>query len=157
MMRPRRRRGSPGLLGALLELAGMLVLAPFALGGALVTWMRHRSSDLKVKLARKDGSTTDTDELSPEFRENADTYIAQTPLGRLREPEDIADVVAFLVDDDARWVTGQTRPPAASSDAGLVQVSEVSGLQLIPKKGRARSGRSPIVGVALATLSPPQH
>jgi 3-oxoacyl-[acyl-carrier protein] reductase len=29
-------------------------------------------------------------------------------LGRLGEPEDIADVIAFLVSDDARWVTGQT-------------------------------------------------
>jgi 3-oxoacyl-[acyl-carrier protein] reductase len=33
--------------------------------------------------------------------------IAQTPLRRVGEPEDIADVVAFLVSDDARWITGQ--------------------------------------------------
>jgi 3-oxoacyl-[acyl-carrier protein] reductase len=32
--------------------------------------------------------------------------IAQTPLGRLGEPRDVADAVAFLVSDDARWVTG---------------------------------------------------
>ncbi|WP_256252185.1 SDR family oxidoreductase [Streptomyces sp. yr375] len=51
---------------------------------------------------------TDTDGLSPEFRANADTFIAQTPLGRLGRSEDIADVVGFLVSDDARWVTGQT-------------------------------------------------
>lgn len=30
-----------------------------------------------------------------------------TPLGRLGEPEDIADVVAFLTTHEARWVTGQ--------------------------------------------------
>jgi len=34
--------------------------------------------------------------------------IAQTPLGRLGEPQDIADVVAFLVSEDGRWLTGQT-------------------------------------------------
>ena len=29
-----------------------------------------------------------------------------SPLGRLGQPEDIADVVAFLCSDDARWLTG---------------------------------------------------
>jgi 3-oxoacyl-[acyl-carrier protein] reductase len=31
-----------------------------------------------------------------------------TPLGRLAEPADIADVVAFLCSDGARWITGRT-------------------------------------------------
>ncbi|MGW1713785.1 SDR family oxidoreductase [Streptomyces sp. NPDC002156] len=34
--------------------------------------------------------------------------VALTPLGRLGEPGDIADVVAFLVSDSGRWITGQT-------------------------------------------------
>ena len=32
---------------------------------------------------------------------------ADTPLGRVGEPEDVADVIAFLATDHARWVTGQ--------------------------------------------------
>ncbi|KAB0681798.1 glucose 1-dehydrogenase [Aureimonas leprariae] len=32
--------------------------------------------------------------------------VAQTPLGRAGQPEDIGGVVAFLASDDARWVTG---------------------------------------------------
>jgi 3-oxoacyl-[acyl-carrier protein] reductase len=32
--------------------------------------------------------------------------VAQTPLGRPGKPDDIADVVAFIASDDARWVTG---------------------------------------------------
>jgi 3-oxoacyl-[acyl-carrier protein] reductase len=33
--------------------------------------------------------------------------VAQTPLGRLGQPEDIAKVAVFLASDDAAWVTGQ--------------------------------------------------
>jgi NAD(P)-dependent dehydrogenase (short-subunit alcohol dehydrogenase family) len=43
--------------------------------------------------------------ISPE-RVIAD-YIAQTPLGRLELPEDVADVVIFLCSDQARFMTGQ--------------------------------------------------
>lgn len=34
-------------------------------------------------------------------------FIAQTPLGRAGQPDDIGDVVAFLASDAARWVTGE--------------------------------------------------
>ncbi len=40
--------------------------------------------------------------------EQVNQMIAQTPLGRLGQPADIADVVALLVSDDARWITGQS-------------------------------------------------
>ncbi len=40
-------------------------------------------------------------------QEAINQLIQQTPLGRLGEPGDVADVVAFLVSDDAHWVTGQ--------------------------------------------------
>jgi meso-butanediol dehydrogenase/(S,S)-butanediol dehydrogenase/diacetyl reductase len=36
-----------------------------------------------------------------------DEYVAQTPLGRLEEPENVADVVVFLCSDKARFMTGQ--------------------------------------------------
>ncbi len=32
--------------------------------------------------------------------------VAGTPLGRLGQPDDIADVVTFIASDDARWITG---------------------------------------------------
>jgi 3-oxoacyl-[acyl-carrier protein] reductase len=38
-----------------------------------------------------------------DFEKNS---VAQTPLGRSGKPEDIADVVAFIASEDARWVTG---------------------------------------------------
>ncbi|BBZ66716.1 3-ketoacyl-ACP reductase [Mycolicibacterium insubricum] len=33
--------------------------------------------------------------------------IARTPLGRIGQPEDIADAVSLLASSDARWITGQ--------------------------------------------------
>ena len=49
---------------------------------------------------------TDTDGMimPPEAVEQA---VSMTPLGRLGQPEDVADVVAFLVGEDGRWMTGQ--------------------------------------------------
>lgn len=40
-------------------------------------------------------------------KEAVDVLVAQTPLGRLGQPDDIADVVAFLVGEQGRWMTGQ--------------------------------------------------
>jgi 3-oxoacyl-[acyl-carrier protein] reductase len=33
---------------------------------------------------------------------------AQTPLGRIGQPQDIAPTAVFLASDDARWITGET-------------------------------------------------
>jgi len=35
-------------------------------------------------------------------------FIAKTPLGRVGKPTDIASVVAYVVSDEAGWVTGST-------------------------------------------------
>jgi 3-oxoacyl-[acyl-carrier protein] reductase len=48
---------------------------------------------------------TDTAMLWDSFRESA---AQMTPLRRLGKPGDIADVVGFIVSDQARWLTGQT-------------------------------------------------
>jgi meso-butanediol dehydrogenase / (S,S)-butanediol dehydrogenase / diacetyl reductase len=52
-------------------------------------------------------------QLSPE--RVVSEYVAQTPLGRLEEPEDVADAVVFLASDAARFITGQ----ALSVDGGV--------------------------------------
>ncbi len=64
------------------------------------------------ELAQK-GITVNT--ISPGFTETGmmtDEYrqmgIQLTPMKRLGMPKDIADVVAFIVSEEARWLTGQT-------------------------------------------------
>jgi len=41
------------------------------------------------------------------FAQFRDMMLPRTPLGRVGTPNDIAGVVAFLVSDDAAWITGQ--------------------------------------------------
>jgi 3-oxoacyl-[acyl-carrier protein] reductase len=51
---------------------------------------------------------TDTDLLrGANSAENLAVAARITPLGRLGQPSDVADVVAFLAGPDARWITGQ--------------------------------------------------
>ncbi|MFC2070727.1 SDR family NAD(P)-dependent oxidoreductase [Chloroflexota bacterium] len=47
---------------------------------------------------------TQTGYISPE---NEPRLTAQTPLQRLGQPEDVADVIVFLASEQARWLTGQ--------------------------------------------------
>lgn len=52
----------------------------------------------------------DTDLTAEERRDQPEMrqiMIDMTALGRIGTPADVADVVAFLVSDDARWITGQ--------------------------------------------------
>ncbi len=63
--------------------------------GFVKTGMQAREIDWEARLRG----------VSPE--RVVDDYVAQTPLGRLELPEDVADVVVFLCSDQARFMTGQ--------------------------------------------------
>ncbi len=53
--------------------------------------------------------TTVTDMFNQGLPQEAhETFINKTALGRLGDPSDIADVVAFLASNDGRWITGKT-------------------------------------------------
>jgi NAD(P)-dependent dehydrogenase (short-subunit alcohol dehydrogenase family) len=48
-------------------------------------------------------------------------FLVRTPLGRLGEPEDVSKVVAFLLSDDARWITGAVIPVDGGQHARRLQ------------------------------------
>ena len=40
--------------------------------------------------------------------ETARRWVSRIPLARLGQPDDIADIVVFLLGQGSRWITGQT-------------------------------------------------
>ena len=63
----------------------------------------------KIRVNAVNPGLTSTEGLRTAGMEGSDMeqmMVSMTPLGRIGRPDDIADVVAFLASDDARWVTG---------------------------------------------------
>ncbi|MCP1198322.1 SDR family NAD(P)-dependent oxidoreductase [Notoacmeibacter sp. MSK16QG-6] len=58
----------------------------------------------------------ETDMTAAAVKERGDMLRANTPLRRIGQAEDISGLVAFLVSDDARWITGRT----IRADGGLL-------------------------------------
>lgn len=54
-------------------------------------------------------------------------YEASTPLGRVAEPQDIADCVAFLLSDDSRYMTGSMLTVSGGAHLGMTYQPKTSG------------------------------
>ncbi|CAL9095991.1 unnamed protein product [Musa acuminata var. zebrina] len=53
------------------------------------------------------GSTATPMFYAGKSEEDVKAYVAEIPLGRLEQPEDVAPLVGFLASDDGEWVNGQ--------------------------------------------------
>ena len=62
---------------------------------------RIRVNTISPGLVETEGTA---DFLSADFRA---AMLAQTPLGRTGQPDDIGDIAVFLASDDSRWLTGE--------------------------------------------------
>jgi NAD(P)-dependent dehydrogenase (short-subunit alcohol dehydrogenase family) len=91
--------------------------AAFELGGA----------GIRVNAVRPGATLPPERAADPALAAMIAAYTAETPMGRLGEPEEIASVVRFLAGPDSGWVTGQT----FSVDGGLDQGSGADTMDAI--------------------------
>ena len=68
----------------------------------------HELGERGITVNTVSPGATDTDMLREHnSSEGRETMRGMSPLGRLGQPEDVADVIAFLVGPDGRWMTAQ--------------------------------------------------
>lgn len=84
-----------------------------AMKAGLVTATRYMARELSPRGIRVNSiapgptRTRLGDDAFEKFPEIIDAIAAKTAFGRVGEPEDIGKVIAFMVSDDAAWITGQ--------------------------------------------------
>jgi len=107
----------PGVIVALSSLGSKSYVpgyAPVGVGKAAIEALtRYLAMELGhagVRVNTVSGGPIDTDSLRAfsTYEQMKDASIRLSPGKRMGTPEDIADVVAFLCTDEARWIMGQT-------------------------------------------------
>ncbi|MER5389806.1 SDR family oxidoreductase, partial [Saccharopolyspora sp. NPDC002686] len=76
---------------------------------------RFAADGIRVNTASAAMLVSDVADAFPQAEQMQAAVRAATPFQRLGTPEEFADLVAFLVGDDSRWITGQT----VVADGGL--------------------------------------
>jgi len=77
---------------------------------AVVRYLAVELAERNIRVNAVSGGFVDTASVKkfPAFENVLSESVARTPNRRLGQPDDITDVVMFLVDPSARWICGQT-------------------------------------------------
>jgi NAD(P)-dependent dehydrogenase (short-subunit alcohol dehydrogenase family) len=105
-----------GAIVAVSSIAGVLthrLMAPYSASKAGMEMLVKNAADelgaygIRVNAIRPGLVPTDTSSPLASNDATREDYLAQMPLGRLGDVEDIAGAVAFLAGPDSTWITGQ--------------------------------------------------
>ncbi|HEX4726101.1 MAG TPA: SDR family oxidoreductase, partial [Pseudonocardiaceae bacterium] len=130
-------------LGARLVLSNYLASAPAkAAVEALTRYLAVEYAPLGVRVNSASASmlVSEVADAFPDSEALLDVITEATPMGRLGTPKEFADVVAFLVSEQSRWITGQV----VVVDGGL---SLGAALCSPPRRESAPEVRKPAVEV----------
>jgi 3-oxoacyl-[acyl-carrier protein] reductase len=105
--------------GRIVNLASRLAYSPVMPGSSLYAGAKAAIVAITQAFARELGSkqitvnavapgTTETDMTSAMLVERRKGIEAATPLGRVGQPDDLADAIVFFASPDSRWITGRT-------------------------------------------------
>ncbi|MCK1655316.1 glucose 1-dehydrogenase [Bradyrhizobium sp. 149] len=104
--------------GRIINIASARVFAPrdgtgiYAASKAAVSVLTHALAielgPRQITVNAVSPAVTNTDMTAKMPQEKKALFAQATPLGRLGEPHDVADVIAFLASDEARWINGRT-------------------------------------------------